>query len=98
MLNFDNGYATPIFDVYIDDAGGMLPEHNVPCAICLKRHAVLDCNSGIFEPCWQCQEEGWQLRFRPKRKGLSGARRVARWFTKLATKAWSGLMDAEHMV
>jgi hypothetical protein len=78
-------YSHPIFDVYIEDEGGMLPNHNMPCAVCYQAPAVLNCDSGTFEPCWKCQEEGWQLHFRQKGHGLFGARRVARWLSKLAT-------------
>lgn len=33
--------------------------HNMPCAICRERYAVFRCNDGFFEPCWECQKEGF---------------------------------------
>lgn len=38
---------------------GMIAEHNFPCPVCQKIHAVLNCNSGVFSPCWECQEKQW---------------------------------------
>jgi hypothetical protein len=43
-------------EVYVHDSG-MLATHNMPCSVCKVKHAVL--YSGMFEPCWSCQEEGW---------------------------------------
>jgi hypothetical protein len=34
-------------------------EHNMPCAICLTKHAVYNMDEGFFEPCWDCQKLGW---------------------------------------
>lgn len=35
--------------------------HNMPCAVYRDKHAVLDMNTGIFQPSWQAQEAGWRL-------------------------------------
>ena len=46
----------PQVEVYMHDSG-MVATHNMPCSVCKVEHAVF--NSGLFEPCWKCQEEGW---------------------------------------
>lgn len=46
-----------IFEVKIDDYDGApVATHNMPCAVCYKKHAVLDMGEGIFQPCWDCQK------------------------------------------
>ena len=40
---------------------GMHAEHDMPCAVCIVGHAVLHLGSGIFDPCWDCQRDGWRL-------------------------------------
>jgi len=34
-----------------------LPTHNMPCAWCLEKSAVLGCENGRFDLCWGCQEK-----------------------------------------
>lgn len=52
-------YDEPIYMaefVYRDcGPGGM--EHNYLCAVCRKESAVLECNTGILQPCWECQKK-----------------------------------------
>lgn len=45
----------------IDTDGGPWATHDMACAVCRKEHAVLDLGTGIFRPCWTCQEKGWRL-------------------------------------
>lgn len=40
---------------------GLFIEHNYPCPVCQKRPAVWDSTNGNFQPCWGCQDEGWNL-------------------------------------
>jgi len=40
-------------------------DHNMPCSVCHKEPAVITCETGIFKPCWGCQELGHQLVFKP---------------------------------
>jgi len=40
---------------------GMVCVHNMPCLICKTNHAVLVMPTGMFEPCWKCQEEGYEI-------------------------------------
>lgn len=40
---------------------GLFALHNMPCAVCQEKKAVFHCNSGIFEPCWTCQDKGFQI-------------------------------------
>jgi hypothetical protein len=37
----------------------MVSTHNMPCAVCKLECAVF--HGGLFEPCWNCQEEGYKL-------------------------------------
>lgn len=36
---------------------GPAATHNMPCAVCRQRHAVLDLSRGVFQPCWTCEPE-----------------------------------------
>jgi hypothetical protein len=48
--------------IEVNDFGGSpVAEHNMPCAVCGRRKAVIVLNTGIFEPCWTCQKT-WELR------------------------------------
>jgi len=33
--------------------------HDQACAVCHTRKAVLYMNTDVFEPCWECQRDGW---------------------------------------
>jgi hypothetical protein len=44
--------------------GGPWAEHDMACAVCQQKKAVLDLNSGRFDPCWGCQGAGWRLAHR----------------------------------
>lgn len=35
--------------------------HDMPCAVLPEKHAVLDCDSGVFHPSWEAQKSGWRL-------------------------------------
>lgn len=36
--------------------------HNYYCAVCKEQSAVQDCDSGILQPCWDCQtKKGYVL-------------------------------------
>lgn len=39
--------------------GGPWAEHDQACAVCQDRHAVILLNKGMFQPCWECQKQGW---------------------------------------
>lgn len=43
------------------DSDGLVVHHNMPCAVCGKKHAVYQTNYGIFLPCWKCQKKGYKL-------------------------------------
>jgi hypothetical protein len=54
-----------VLEISVNDFGGApVAEHNMPCAVCRSRHAVLVLDKGVFEPCWECQSRGWQLKQR----------------------------------
>jgi hypothetical protein len=40
---------------------GMLANHNYPCAVCRDDKAVLDMETGLFQPCHKCTKEGFKL-------------------------------------
>ncbi len=47
--------------IEVDTFGGSpVAEHNMPCAVCRERHAILDLNCGVMLPCWTCQREGFR--------------------------------------
>ncbi len=47
--------------IEVNDFGGApVAEHNMPCAVCRVRHAVIELNAGRFSPCWPCQYNGWK--------------------------------------
>lgn len=37
----------------------MVQEHNYYCGVCKENSAVADCDSGILQPCWECQKLGY---------------------------------------
>ncbi len=51
----------------------MAMKHNYLCAVCKERSAVQETNTGILQPCWDCQK----VMTRIKRKT---------WFDKLKEK------------
>lgn len=41
---------------------GLACEHNMPCAVySTTEHAVCHMNTGVFQPSWMAQGEGWHL-------------------------------------
>lgn len=45
--------------------------HNYPCPIYGDEHSVYNINTGLFEPSWKAQKEGWML-IKVKSKRLRG--------------------------
>jgi hypothetical protein len=41
--------------------GGPFAEHDHACAVCSLRKSVLDISNYVFQPCWQCQKDGWVI-------------------------------------
>lgn len=39
----------------------MAQSHNYYCAVCKENPGVANCHTGVLEPCWRCQEAGYQL-------------------------------------
>jgi hypothetical protein len=50
-----------IAQITIATDGGPWAIHNFPCPICLKRPAILNLNTGVFEPCGVDRAEGWTI-------------------------------------
>lgn len=57
---------TPELQIIMSD-GGPWVMHNVACAVCGDRTAVLDLTLGVFLPCWGCQKVGWKLELKKRR-------------------------------
>lgn len=55
----------PIHYPVVNDHG-IFARHDVACPVCQQRHAVLYMNTGIFHPCWRCQNVGFSLVLFPK--------------------------------
>ena len=51
----------PLLKPAVFTDGGPWAEHNMPCCIHRDKPAVLNLNTGIFEPSHKAQEEGWML-------------------------------------
>jgi len=45
---------------------GPFATHNMPCCVCWTNKSVLFTNENLFEPCWECQRNGWVLLRRPQ--------------------------------
>lgn len=44
-------------ETVINDFGGApVCTHNRGCVVCRQRKAVYNLSSGIFQPCWTCQD------------------------------------------
>jgi ribosomal protein L37AE/L43A len=35
----------------------MIMEHNYLCAVCKEKSGVQETNTGILQPCWECQNK-----------------------------------------
>lgn len=46
--------------------GGPWAEHNMPCPVLGTEHAVLELETGIFNPSHKARKEGWMLVKVPK--------------------------------
>ena len=59
--------------------GGPWAHHDQACPVCQENHAVLNLNTGRYNPCWACRREGWRTLKLPKwLKWLLGRDRVKR--------------------
>lgn len=54
-------HRPPLADQIIVTDGGPWASHNVVCAVCGERGAILDLNNGVFMPCDICKHNGWSL-------------------------------------
>lgn len=58
---------------------GMVSTHNMPCCICKTNHAVFVIPNGMFEPCWECQKEGYKITKMPRKDKRSIIDRFFDW-------------------
>jgi hypothetical protein len=56
----------PLAEIKIITDGGPWANHNMPCPICLKNPAVMHLWNGTFQPCWECQGNGYLTLKLPK--------------------------------
>jgi len=73
----------PIHEPVILADGGPWAIHDMACAVCRTEKAVIDVGTGIFHPCWNCQEDGWHL--------IGPARGLRRVFEFIASGGYSEL-------
>jgi hypothetical protein len=66
MANADlTRYPTlSMHDPVVITDGGPWVIHDVACAVCRRRKAILDIGHGRFLPCGPCMGAGWELRRR----------------------------------
>jgi hypothetical protein len=58
----------PVHEPVIITDGGPWAMHDCVCPVCRLNKAVLELHTGIFQPCWSCQQAGWGVRWkRPSR-------------------------------
>lgn len=49
------------------ESHGILAHHDVACAVCWEKPAMLMMNNGVFWPCDECRAKGWEtVRFKWK--------------------------------
>lgn len=64
--------ADKIHTVSVFDIGFMgVVKHDLPCYVCFEESAVL-VDGETFQPCYKCQEKGWELAINSKPKGVGG--------------------------
>jgi hypothetical protein len=51
----------------ISTDGGPWATHDMACAVCHERKAILELGEGTFHPCHVCQAHGWDLIERPSK-------------------------------
>lgn len=57
------GNIHPLHEPQIHNEG-IWADHDMACAVCHVHPAVVDCQKLTFAPCWECQQQGWELRKR----------------------------------
>lgn len=67
MREIRNPHAEPGVAYIWVEFYGPAASHNMPCACCGEKHAVLETNTGIMQPCWSCQELGYEVVKKKKR-------------------------------
>lgn len=48
----------------INSDGGPWADHDYACPVCQERKAIINLNTGHFNPCDQCRADGWEVRRR----------------------------------
>lgn len=61
-MEAEHGLEIPLHKPKID----MFGFHDYACPTCHQNHAVMDCQTENFAPCWECQKIGWRIIKLPK--------------------------------
>lgn len=72
----------PVHQPEIITDGGPWAEHDMACAVCHTSKAVIDVGTGVFQPCWECQNTGYRLVYKK------------RWWTKISNNHPPSIRDA----
>lgn len=59
----------PLHKPVINDLG-LVAQHDHACCVCHEKHSVLSLNTGVFQPCWTCQQSGMRVVKKLTRKGF----------------------------
>ncbi len=73
-FNYDNPSELDIRDISINIHPSLLfVYHDYACPVCHNKHAVYSMQGGIFQPCWECQKNGYRIvkKIEPKNKILA---------------------------
>lgn len=57
----NNSTNMPLANISLILDGGPWCQHNMPCTVCGKNHAVYSAGTAIFLPCWSCQDKGYKI-------------------------------------
>lgn len=60
LPDYPNKVTLKDVNVWMHDSG-MLAIHDYSCPVCRETSAILDLNTGLMQPCLECQEKGYKL-------------------------------------
>lgn len=60
MMSGEDGRLPMHVPVVITD-GGPWAEHDMACAVCQRRKAIVDVGTSVYQPCSSCQQAGYRL-------------------------------------
>jgi hypothetical protein len=60
LQNYPKDVKPKDVNVWRHDSG-MMMTHDYSCPCCRLHSAVIDCSTGLMQPCWKCQKNGYKL-------------------------------------